>query len=43
MEFLAGTMAGVAITLSGHPFDTIKVRMQTGNVHGLFDCIKRTI
>lgn len=28
-DFVAGTAAGVAITLVGHPFDTVKVRMQT--------------
>lgn len=28
-DFVAGTFAGVAITLVGHPFDTIKVRLQT--------------
>ena len=27
-DFVAGTMAGVALTLVGHPFDTVKVRMQ---------------
>lgn len=28
-DFVAGTFAGVALTLVGHPFDTIKVRVQT--------------
>ena len=28
-DFLWGTFAGVLLTLSGHPFDSIKVRMQT--------------
>lgn len=28
-DFLAGTAAGVALTLVGHPLDTLKVRMQT--------------
>lgn len=28
-DFIAGTFAGIAITLVGHPFDTIKVRLQT--------------
>jgi len=27
-DFVSGTAAGVAITLVGHPFDTVKVRMQ---------------
>jgi len=45
-DFIAGTAAGVAITLVGHPFDTIKVRLQTcppGQFNGLFDCIAQTI
>ncbi|GAA6017107.1 hypothetical protein JCM11491_003261 [Sporobolomyces phaffii] len=29
LDFLAGTVAGVASLLTGHPFDTIKVRLQT--------------
>ncbi len=28
-DFLAGTFAGVALTIVGHPFDTVKVRLQT--------------
>jgi solute carrier family 25 carnitine/acylcarnitine transporter 20/29 len=28
-DFLSGTAAGVALTLVGHPFDTVKVRLQT--------------
>lgn len=28
-DFIAGTFAGVALTLVGHPFDTVKVRLQT--------------
>jgi len=28
-DLIAGTAAGVALTLVGHPFDTVKVRMQT--------------
>lgn len=28
-DLIAGTCAGVAITLTGHPFDTVKVRLQT--------------
>ncbi|GAA5994246.1 hypothetical protein JCM5350_001820 [Sporobolomyces pararoseus] len=29
LDFFAGTVAGVASLLTGHPFDTIKVRLQT--------------
>lgn len=45
-DFLAGTLAGVAITLVGHPFDTIKVRLQTGQkglFSGAIDATMRTI
>lgn len=45
---LAGTVAGVAVCLVGHPFDTLKVRLQTQPVHnpvysGLIDCFVKTI
>ncbi|GAA5990783.1 hypothetical protein JCM10908_000013 [Rhodotorula pacifica] len=29
LDFFAGTVAGVASLLTGHPFDTVKVRLQT--------------
>ena len=32
-DFLWGTFAGVFMTLSGHPFDSTKVRMQTTTPH----------
>lgn len=28
-DVFAGTCGGIAVTLVGHPFDTIKVRLQT--------------
>jgi hypothetical protein len=28
-DVFAGTMGGIAVTMVGHPFDTIKVRLQT--------------
>lgn len=45
---LAGTAAGIAGCLVGHPFDTLKVRLQTQPVHnpvykGLTDCFLKTI
>lgn len=45
---LAGTGAGIAGCLVGHPFDTLKVRLQTQPVHnpvykGLTDCFVKTI
>jgi hypothetical protein len=30
--FVAGILAGVAGVVVGHPFDTVKVRMQTGDL-----------
>eukprot|EP00761_Pharyngomonas_kirbyi_P003337 gb/GECH01003341.1/.p1 GENE.gb/GECH01003341.1/~~gb/GECH01003341.1/.p1 ORF type:complete len:331 (+),score=89.64 gb/GECH01003341.1/:1-993(+) len=46
-NFLGGTASGMANTIAGHPFDTIKVRMQTEGVHGRFkgvvDCFTTTL
>eukprot|EP00879_Flechtneria_rotunda_P027784 GHRR01029781.1.p1 GENE.GHRR01029781.1~~GHRR01029781.1.p1 ORF type:complete len:291 (+),score=65.51 GHRR01029781.1:890-1762(+) len=41
-------IGGIAVTAVGHPFDTIKVRLQTQPVHnpiysGVIDCAKKTI
>ncbi|KAI9325437.1 mitochondrial carrier domain-containing protein [Zopfochytrium polystomum] len=42
--FLAGGAAGVATVLAGHPFDTLKVRLQTSNQYsGIVDCFKQTV
>lgn len=45
-SFLAGYCSGVGLVLVGHPFDTIKVRLQTEGTHGRFkgpiDCLKQT-
>ncbi len=49
-SFLSGGIAGVCITLVGHPVDLVKVRMQTMVVEpgkpppftGTFDCLKKT-
>eukprot|EP01084_Bolivina_argentea_P249618 417953_1 len=35
-SFLSGTASGIAKCVVGHPFDTIKVRMQTEGYHGRF-------
>ena len=45
---VAGTAGGVAICLVGHPFDTLKVRLQTQSVlkpvySGLKDCFLKTL
>jgi solute carrier family 25 carnitine/acylcarnitine transporter 20/29 len=42
-DFIAGTSAGIALTLVGHPFDTIKVRMQTGGFTNPIIAIRQTI
>ncbi|KAJ1957018.1 hypothetical protein GGI12_005146 [Dipsacomyces acuminosporus] len=46
-EFFAGTMGGWAQVVVGHPFDTIKVRMQTQPnppiYSGSMDCLRATI
>ena len=44
----SGTVAGIAVCLVGHPFDTLKVRLQTQPVHspvysGLVDCFVKTL
>lgn len=44
--FAAGSFSGVALVLAGHPFDTVKVRLQTapdGYFKGPIDCVKRTL
>jgi hypothetical protein len=44
---LSGTASGVTKMAVGHPFDTIKVRMQTEGGHGRFngslDCLRQTL
>lgn len=43
-DFVAGTAAGVALTVVGHPFDTVKVRLQTEKVFkGGLQCLLETI
>lgn len=44
----SGTVAGIAVCLVGHPFDTLKVRLQTQPVNnpvykGLLDCFLKTL
>ncbi|GAA5846044.1 hypothetical protein JCM11251_005395 [Rhodosporidiobolus azoricus] len=34
LDFFAGTVAGIASLLTGHPFDTVKVRLQTQDTTG---------
>jgi len=45
---VAGTVAGVAVCIVGHPFDTLKVRLQTQPINnpiysGLADCFYKTL
>eukprot|EP00878_Enallax_costatus_P010211 GHUV01010659.1.p1 GENE.GHUV01010659.1~~GHUV01010659.1.p1 ORF type:complete len:321 (+),score=67.66 GHUV01010659.1:426-1388(+) len=47
-DIFAGTCGGIAVTAVGHPFDTIKVRLQTQPMDkpiyaGVVDCAKKTI
>jgi solute carrier family 25 carnitine/acylcarnitine transporter 20/29 len=46
-SFVAGWASGVALVLAGHPFDTVKVRLQTQGVEGRFrgplDCVRQTV
>jgi solute carrier family 25 (mitochondrial carnitine/acylcarnitine transporter), member 20/29 len=45
-DYVAGVAGGVAVVLIGHPFDTIKTRLQTSPVgvySGTVDCLKKTL
>merc|ERR1712106_604254 len=47
-NFLAGGVGGMCTVLSGHPFDTIKVRLQTQSSEkplytGTVDCVTKTV
>jgi solute carrier family 25 carnitine/acylcarnitine transporter 20/29 len=45
VDYLAGVAGGVAVCFVGHPFDTIKTRLQTspdGFYSGSIDCIRQT-
>lgn len=46
--FISGGFGGICTVLVGHPFDTIKVRLQTTQLtgthyDGMIDCAKKTI
>lgn len=48
VDIFAGTIAGINVTLVGHPFDTLKVRLQTQPqdkpiYNGVVDCFKKTV
>jgi len=47
-DVVAGTCGGIVVTLIGHPFDTLKVRLQAQSIanpvyNGLVDCFKKTV
>ncbi len=43
-DFLAGTTGGVAQVIVGHPFNTLKVRLQTSTRYtGGMDCLRSTL
>lgn len=44
-DYLAGVAGGIAVVLIGHPFDTVKTRLQTsplGIYQGTVDCVMKT-
>ena len=46
VDYLAGVAGGVAVCFVGHPFDTIKTRLQTspsGFYQGTMDCVRKTV
>ena len=48
-EVVSGTAGGLAVCFVGHPFDTLKVRLQTQPppphhlYSGLWDCVTKTV
>ena len=45
-DFIAGGVGGVCAVIVGHPFDLVKVRLQTaerGVYNGAMDVVRRTI
>lgn len=49
VDVIAGALSGLAVTFVGHPFETIKVRLQTQPsppnhlYNGFTDCVKKTL
>ena len=43
MDFLPGIAAGTTGVIIGHPFDAVKVRMQTNMYKKNFECVKSII
>lgn len=46
-NFIGGYFSGMALVMAGHPFDTVKVRLQTEGLSGRFkgpvDCLMQTL
>jgi len=45
VDYVSGVCGGVSVVLIGHPFDTIKTRMQVsprGTYKGTMDCVRKT-
>ncbi|CCE86730.1 Piso0_005239 [Millerozyma farinosa CBS 7064] len=42
-SFAAGGFGGICAVLTGHPFDLVKVRLQTGLFNSSIECVKQTI
>lgn len=42
-SFAAGGFGGICAVLTGHPFDLVKVRLQTGLYQSSVQCVKQTI
>ncbi|GBP35825.1 Mitochondrial ornithine transporter 1 [Eumeta japonica] len=45
IDFIAGSLGGIAVVYVGQPLDTVKVKMQTFPqlYNGMYDCLKRTL
>ncbi|CAI5756118.1 unnamed protein product [Candida verbasci] len=42
-SFVSGGFGGICAVLSGHPFDLVKVKLQTGAYNSSIQCVKSTI
>ncbi|WPK26480.1 hypothetical protein PUMCH_003834 [Australozyma saopauloensis] len=42
-SFASGGFGGICAVLTGHPFDLVKVRLQTGVYNSTSECIKKTL
>lgn len=42
-SFAAGGFGGICAVLTGHPFDLVKVRLQTGLYNSAIQCVKDTV